>query len=116
MRGEPGEGNVLAHRVAFELTFGAIPEGMDICHRCDNPLCCNPSHLFVGTRADNMADAKSKGRTTTGEKHGASKLTTAQVLAIRADNGVQHQVAARFHICQQTVSDIKKRKRWEQVQ
>jgi hypothetical protein len=52
-----------AHRVAWVLASGPIPAGMQICHRCDNPCCCNPKHLFVGTNADNMRDRQAKGRT-----------------------------------------------------
>jgi hypothetical protein len=52
----------LAHRVAWKLTFGPIPDGMFVCHHCDNGACCESSHLFLGTNADNMADMVSKGR------------------------------------------------------
>src|SRR6185437_1359919 len=53
---------VLAHRMAWELAYGPIPDGLLVCHRCDNPPCCEPSHFFLGTDADNARDKVSKGR------------------------------------------------------
>ncbi len=78
-----------------------LPEGKQACHRCDNPLCVNPGHMFSGTIADNMHDRGLKGRTARGEKHGNTKLTRELAGEIRrayASGLTQQQVALKFGI------------------
>ena len=108
-----------AHRVAFELVNGPIQPGMHVLHRCDNPPCCNPDHLFLGTQADNMRDMKSKNRagrhSAKGESHPRAKLTESIVVAIREayEKGeLQKDIAKRYDVAQITVSNIVTRKRW----
>jgi hypothetical protein len=81
----------LAHRVAYERAHGPIPPGMQALHRCDNPLCCNPAHLFLGTHAENMGDMAAKGRASRrgapprhGEANPRAKLRDAEIAEIRA--------------------------------
>lgn len=66
------------HRKTFEYFIGEIQHGKSICHRCDVPSCCNPSHLFLGTQKDNMDDCSKKNRKAIAEKNGKSKITTDQ--------------------------------------
>ena len=62
-----------AHRYAHEITHGPIPKGSYVCHRCDQPLCCRPEHLFLGSQTDNMRDAAAKGRVARGERNGQAE-------------------------------------------
>lgn len=98
-----------AHRVAYELANGPIPAGMCVCHRCDNPPCVNPAHLWLGTVADNTADKMAKGRERflRGDESPVAKLTTAQIAIIRATPGTQKAVAAQFGISQSHVHRIR---------
>ena len=74
---------VPAHRYSWELHYGPVPAGMQVCHRCDNPCCVNPAHLFLGTHADSMADRNQKGRQARATSHGNSRLDPLKVLWIR---------------------------------
>lgn len=77
--------NYKAHRVAYGLTYGLIPDGMCVCHICDNPPCCNPNHLFLGTPKDNMMDRdkKHRGIHFFGEKCASHKLKECDVIEIK---------------------------------
>jgi hypothetical protein len=99
---------------------GSIPEGMYVCHRCDNPPCCNPAHLRLDTHAGNMRDRNAKGRVCRtgappGERNGKAKLTAADVRAIRAAAGTQSEIAKRFGIARTTARQIRLRRRWQHL-
>lgn len=112
------KGSVLAHRRAWEREHGPIPECLCVCHKCDNPPCVNPAHLFLGTRADNNADMEAKGRGVRlrGERNGNSKITPSVVVAIRsayAAGGVSQRALARsFGLHQTTIGDIVRGETW----
>lgn len=102
-----------AHRVAWTLTRGSIPDDLHCCHSCDNKVCVNPRHLFLGTREDNMQDASRKGRMNTprngGVNNGRAKLTEEEVKEIRelvASGMTQQVIADAYGVCQGRVSRI----------
>ena len=114
----------LAHRVAWQLYRGPIPHGAGyhgtcVLHRCDNPVCVNPDHLFLGSNADNAADKKRKGRARTtprlGEDHPAAKLNEQQVLAIRADKRGKHKLAREYDVSPSLIGQIKRRIAWRHI-
>jgi hypothetical protein len=118
MREGPRNSKIIAaHRVSWTLHKGPIPSGLFVLHRCDNPACVNPAHLFIGTYADNNADRDSKGRhrPLRGEANGMSKLTKEAVLAIRADRRTSVAIAPEFGVSQSLVRLIKNRKAWSHV-
>lgn len=100
------------HRIAYRLTHGLIPRRLCVCHTCDNPACCNPAHLFLGTHKENMLDRERKGRDSDhrGEKNGRAKVTDEQVAEIRrlyALGGFsQREIGERFGIGRTQVSNI----------
>ncbi len=100
-----------AHRVSWELHFGPIPEGLMICHKCDNPPCTNPEHLFLGTMGDNMRDMSRKGRAgrVFGPDNRRSRLTANAAMEIyrRAASGEQmKKLSAEFGVTPPAVRDI----------
>lgn len=102
-----------AHRASWTMFRGKIPDGMMILHKCDNPPCVNPGHLFVGTQRDNHRDMVLKGRGINGEKNGRHKLNRLQVSIIRKTAGVSQQyLADLFGVSQAAISSIQRGKTW----
>lgn len=104
--------HILAHRLAYEVWVGPIPDGLHVLHRCDNPPCGEPTHLFLGTQSDNSKDRHAKGRTRTGVSRGSlngcAKLSDEQVAEIRRDVRTQRQIAAEYKVSQRTITKIKR--------
>ncbi len=96
-----------AHRVSWEQTNGPIPDGLFVLHKCDVRSCVNPKHLFLGTHADNMADAVSKKRMRHGENHPKTTLTDTQVREIRVSTEAGRRLAARLGVSHSTVWGIR---------
>ena len=105
---------LLAHRVAWSICVGRLPDGAYLCHRCDTPPCVRPTHLFIGDAAANAADMVTKGRSAKGSAHSQARLTDADVRRIRALSGTlsQGKIAAEFGVSQGCVTDIVRRKTW----
>ncbi len=122
---------MLAHRLAYELWVGFIPERLAVLHRCDTPACIRPKHLFLGTNADNSADCRAKGRTATGDRNGArlyperlrrgtanpaTRLTPEQVAILRARftgrYGEQSAFAREFGVSRRTVMRVLEGETW----
>lgn len=99
------------HRLLYEIDNGPIPPGMHICHKCDNPACCNPAHLFAGTHADNMGDMAKKGRSALGERNGKVKLTAEQITAIRDDWRPLAEVSVDYGVSVPHISRIRRGER-----
>jgi len=105
----------LAHRVAWTLENGPIPSGMFVCHRCDNPPCVRPDHLFLGDCMANLSDMRAKGRGSRGITHGNHVLSPQQVLVIRerlSSGHAHHVIALEFGVARSTISQIANRSTW----
>lgn len=118
----------MAHRLSYTFYKGPIPEGMLVCHKCDNPPCINPDHLFIGNNSDNMMDAYRKGRwkgvlgyrkkTCKGENHWYSKFKPEIILEIRKlfKSGLRIiDICNKYNMNHATVSDICKRRSWKHL-
>jgi hypothetical protein len=108
-----------AHRVAYELTHGPVGKTYKICilHTCDNPPCCNPAHLFAGTRKDNVADMVNKGRMAgaIGARNCKVVLTEAQVLEIFASNESNVALGEAYDVAPTTISAIRNQRNWKHL-
>ena len=111
---------ILVHRIAWIIDNGEIPKGMNILHKCDNPKCVNPDHLFLGTHFDNMRDMAAKGRAPKrpGSKNPNSKLNESKVREIKnllANGKTRKYVSTTFEVSLSTIDRIINKKSWRLV-
>ena len=113
---------IRTHRYSWQLHNGIIPQNMNVCHKCDNPPCVNPSHLFLGTNKDNISDCIKKGRKpitdTKGIKHWYHKFTNDQIKYIRnypIYRGSGRELAEMFNVSRECVYAIRKNRNWKHI-
>jgi len=107
-----------AHRYSWEETSGKISDNLFVLHKCDNPSCVNPEHLFLGNHQDNMDDMSKKHRAVHGNKHHKTKLTEQEVREIRVlyqNNNSQRSLAAKFNVTKNAIKCIVNNKTWKHV-
>lgn len=117
---------MLAHRISYELAYGSIPTGLGVLHRCDNPACVRPSHLWAGNHLSNVRDAWSKGRgyiprnPARGEASGSAKLTEEKVRSLRELHATGKYtfvlLGKRFNVTPPTAEAAIKRRTWGHIQ
>lgn len=106
---------IKAHRLSYELKNGKIPDGLFVCHKCDNPRCVNPGHLFVGTTQENTADRNRKNRQMRGVKHWCAKLTDDIVREIRSKNMTSKEAFDVYGVNKGIFYNIRWRKTWKHI-
>ncbi len=113
-----GKRGLKAHRVAYALIHGSIPDGLFVLHSCDNPSCCNPKHLYLGTHADNMADMVSKNRQVRGSKNIGSKLQASDVLRIKhlSSTGLKlREIVLMYDVSYEAIRQIVRGITWRHI-
>jgi hypothetical protein len=103
-----GKTNTAAHRISWQMHNRRVPKGKLVLHRCNNPSCVNPHHLYIGTQVHNMRDRKLAGNCPTGENHHNCKISDAVVAEIRETPGTYNQLAELFGISASQVGNIKR--------
>lgn len=105
---------VYAHRLSWEMKNGPVPVGIEVLHKCDNPACVNPEHLFLGTQSDNINDCVAKGRFNRpfGEVHPRAKLTKNQVEEIRKSKISQRKLAQQYEVSRWAIQSILHGRSW----
>ena len=106
---------VSAHRRAYELFCGEIPDGMDVCHTCDNRHCVNPDHLFLGTREQNMADMAAKGRGPGGARRHLKEATVQEIRRMISQGIAMRRIASMLNVNYGTVTAIKRGKSYGSI-
>lgn len=108
---------ISTHRLSYEMEYGPIPDGYFVCHRCDNPPCVNPRHLFLGTPAENSRDMRLKKRSLRGVKHRDAKLTEKEVREIRAlpDSAITRRIAEQYGVHEATIASVRRGQTWKHV-
>lgn len=128
--GPRGAGITYAHRFSWLLRHGPVADDLEVCHKCDNPRCVNPDHLFLGTHSDNMKDAANKQRMARGkrsgahtkperrrlgEDHGHHKLTEQAVQEIRGSGQSNRALATKFGVNERTISGVRNHESWRHL-
>lgn len=106
------------HRFAWAITYGEIPEGKHVLHKCDNRICVNPVHLYLGTHADNMLDRSRRHRQARGETNGRAKISESNVVEIKtllSEGWLQKKIAHKFGVDIRTISAINCNATWRHV-
>lgn len=108
-------GRFISTRVAYFIEHGVDPGDANVCHTCDNPPCCNPAHLWLGTQTDNIQDAVTKDRIVRGERNGQARLTEKDVRSICNSDETQEALGERYGVSRTTISTIKNGKSWKHI-